>query len=256
MEELKHLNIEDIVPNPYQPRLHFDTDKLAELAQSIRENGLIQPLVVRKSSVIGYELLAGERRLRACQLAGLTNVPAIVKELSDEEMMFQSIIENLQRADLNPIEEAASYQKLIEKGLTHEEIAKIMGKSRPYISNMLRLLHLTNDVQSAVKTGKISAGHARLLVPYDAQQQEEWLEYVLQHEVSVRTLEHLLANQKTKTRKKEDLFKKEEEKKLSQLLGTTVQIKSKKDDSGQLIISYSTPEEFERIINSLKNGCE
>ena len=119
MEEFKYLDISEIIPNPYQPRIHFEEEKLEELAQSIRVNGLIQPLIVRKSDIIGYELLAGERRLRASQLASLTKVPVVVKTLSDEDMLYQSIIENLQRADLNPIEEAASYKKLLDRGLTH-----------------------------------------------------------------------------------------------------------------------------------------
>ena len=126
MEELHYLKIKDIQANPYQPRLHFDEEKLLELAQSIKENGVIQPIIVRRSPLIGFELLAGERRLRASQLAGLTEIPAVIKHLSDDDLLYQAIIENLQRSDLNPIEEAHSYEKLIEKGLTHDEIAQII----------------------------------------------------------------------------------------------------------------------------------
>ena len=140
MEKLSHIRIEEIVPNPYQPRKEFDPIKLEELAESIKENGLIQPIIVRQSPILGYELLAGERRLRACKLAQLKEVPVIIKDLNDQEMRLQAIIENLQREDLNPIEEALSYQSLVDRGMKHDQIAKTIGKSRPYISNSLRLL--------------------------------------------------------------------------------------------------------------------
>ena len=132
MEKLEKIAVKDIRTNPFQPRKVFDQEKLEELAQSIKENGLIQPIIVRKSPIIGFELLAGERRFRASKIAGLELVPAIIKELTDQEMMRQAIIENLQREDLNPIEEAISYQKLVDHGYKHDQIAQFMGKSRPY----------------------------------------------------------------------------------------------------------------------------
>lgn len=254
MEELRYIAITDISPNPYQPRIHFDQEKLEELAQSIKENGLIQPLIVRKSSIIGYELLAGERRLRASQLAGLTRVPAIVKELSDDELLSQAIIENLQRSDLNPIEEATSYQRLIEKGLTHDEIAQIMGKSRPYITNILRLLQLSDTLIQAVKEEKLSQGHARLLIPYTAIEQEQWLHTILEKEMSVRALEAALSTKKPKqTQSSKNLFVKEAEENIRQLLGTSVQIQQKKNGGGHLTISFKDAEEFERIIHTIIN---
>lgn len=256
MEELKYIDLEDITPNPYQPRIHFEEEKLEELAQSIRVNGLIQPLIVRKSAIIGYELLAGERRLRASQLAGLTKVPVIVKHLSDEEMMFQSIIENLQRSDLNPIEEAKSYKNLLERGLTHEEMAKIMGKSRPYISNILRLLQLSAPVRQAVELGKLSQGHARLLVPLKKEEQEEWLQVIQEKDMSVRSLEEALAIKKVKKKEKKDSFIRVEEENLKKLLGVDVQIRQKKDGSGQIKISFSDTENYQRLINNLKKSCE
>lgn len=196
MEELRTIKISDIHPNPYQPRIHFDEKKLEELAQSIKENGLIQPIIVRKSSVIGYELLAGERRWRASQLAGMTEIPAIVKELSDDDLLYQAIIENLQRSDLNPIEEATSYQKLISKGLTHDEIAQIMGKSRPYISNLLPITESSEQTQEAVKAGKISQGHARQLVACSAEKQAVWVQEIIEKDLSVRALEKILSKKK------------------------------------------------------------
>lgn len=252
MEELHYISITDISPNPYQPRIHFDQEKLEELAQSIRENGLIQPLIVRRSAVIGYELLAGERRLRASQLAGLTQVPVVVRDLSDDELLSQAIIENLQRSDLNPIEEATSYQRLIERGLTHDEIAQIMGKSRPYITNILRLLQLSDTLIQAVKEGKLSQGHARLLISFKEKEQEQWLHTILEKEMSVRALEAALSTKKAKNvQPSKDIFIKETEETIRQLLGTAVQIQQKKNGSGTLSISFKNAEEFERIVHTL-----
>lgn len=252
MEELHYLKIKDIQANPYQPRLHFDEEKLLELAQSIKENGVIQPIIVRRSPLIGFELLAGERRLRASQLAGLTEIPAVIKQLSDDDLLYQAIIENLQRSDLNPIEEAHSYEKLIEKGLTHDEIAQIMGKSRPYITNLLRLLHLSESTRQAVETGKITQGHARQLVALSEKQQAEWVQKIQEKDISVRKLETILSSKKKKTIRKSNQFVAEEEEKLAKLLGTKVTIQQKKNGSGQLTIQFQNIEEFERIINSLK----
>ena len=173
------ISITDIQKNPYQPRKEFDGEKLHELAQSIKENGVIQPIIVRQSPVIGYEILAGERRYRASLLAGLTSIPAVVKQLSDQEMMVQSIIENLQRENLNPIEEARAYESLVEKGFTHAEIADKMGKSRPYISNSIRLLSLPEHILSEVENGKLSQAHARSLVGLNKEQQDYFFQRII-----------------------------------------------------------------------------
>ncbi|MGT2732489.1 ParB/RepB/Spo0J family partition protein [Streptococcus ruminantium] len=252
MEELRTLNISEIHPNPYQPRVHFDEIKLAELAQSIRENGLIQPIIVRKSSVIGYELLAGERRLRASQLAGLTEIPAVVKDLTDDDLLRQAIIENLQRSDLNPIEEAQSYNNLINKGLTHDKIAQIMGKSRPYVSNILRLLNLSTQTKKAVEEGKISQGHARQLLSLSEEKQAEWIQIILEKDLSVHALEKVLSNKKKKQVRQNNPFLKEQEVIISQHLGTTTKILQKKNGKGEIRIHFDNLDEFERIINSLK----
>ena len=256
MEEFKYLDISEIIPNPYQPRIHFEEEKLEELAQSIRVNGLIQPLIVRKSDIIGYELLAGERRLRASQLAGMTKVPVVVKTLSDEDMLYQSIIENLQRADLNPIEEATSYKKLLNRGLTHEEMAQIMGKSRPYISNSLRLLNLSDKLRQAVESGQLSQGHARLLVPLSKEEQEGWLYQIQKKELTVRNLEAALAEKKALPKEKKDSFAKVEEEALRRLLGVDIQITQKKDHSGHIKMAFSNLEDYQRLINILKKACE
>lgn len=246
------ISITDIQKNPYQPRKEFDREKLDELAQSIKENGVIQPIIVRQSPVIGYEILAGERRYRASLLAGLTSIPAVVKQLSDQEMMVQSIIENLQRENLNPIEEARAYESLVEKGFTHAEIADKMGKSRPYISNSIRLLSLPEHILSEVENGKLSQAHARSLVGLNKEQQDYFFQRIIDEDISVRKLEALLTEKKQKKQQKNDYFIQNEEEQLKKLLGLDVEIKLSKKDSGKIIISFSNQEEYSRIINSLK----
>ncbi len=246
------ISITDIQKNPYQPRKEFDGEKLDELAQSIKENGVIQPIIVRQSPVIGYEILAGERRYRASLLAGLRSIPAVIKKLSDQEMMVQSIIENLQRENLNPIEEARAYESLVEKGFTHAEIADKMGKSRPYISNSIRLLSLPEQILSEVENGKLSQAHARSLVGLNKEQQDYFFQRIIEEDISVRKLEALLTEKKQKKLQKNDHFIQNEEEQLKKLLGLDVEIKLSKKDSGKIIISFSNQEEYSRIINSLK----
>ncbi|WP_314517383.1 ParB/RepB/Spo0J family partition protein [uncultured Streptococcus sp.] len=252
MEKFEMISITDIQKNPYQPRKEFDREKLDELAQSIKENGIIQPIIVRQSPVIGYEILAGERRYRASLLAGLRSIPAVVKQLSDQEMMVQSIIENLQRENLNPIEEARAYESLVEKGFTHAEIADKMGKSRPYISNSIRLLSLPEQILSEVKNGKLSQAHARSLVGLNKEQQDYFFQRIIEEDISVRKLEALLTEKKQKKLQENDHFIQNEEEQLKKLLGLDVEIKLSKKDSGKIIISFSNQEEYSRIINSLK----
>ena len=253
MEELKLIRISDIQKNPYQPRKEFSKEKIQELAQSIKENGLIQPIIVRQSPVIGYEILAGERRYRASIEAGLSEVPVIIKKLSDQEMMVHSIIENLQREDLNPIEEAKAYQSLIDKGYTHAEIADKMGKSRPYITNLVRLLTLPDFILKEVETGKLSQAHARLLIQLPLKEQKNLLNRIQKEDLSVRQVEYLLKEEKNKKKSKEkDHFIKEEEENLKKLLGLDVQIVLQKKEAGKITISFHNQEEYQRFINSLK----
>ena len=253
MEEFKLIRISDIQKNPYQPRKEFSEEKIKELAQSIKENGLIQPIIVRQSPVIGYEILAGERRYRASIAAGLSEVPVIIKKLSDQDMMVHSIIENLQREDLNPIEEAKAYQSLIEKGYTHADIAAKMGKSRPYITNLVRLLTLPDFILTEVETGKLSQAHARLLIQLSTDEQKKLLYRIQTEDLSVRQVEHLLKEEKNKKKSKEkDHFIKEEEENLKKLLGLDVQISLQKKETGKITISFHNQEEYQRFINSLK----
>ena len=253
MEEFKHIRISDIQKNPYQPRKEFSEEKIKELAQSIKENGLIQPIIVRQSPVIGYEILAGERRYRASIAAGLSEVPVIIKKLSDQDMMIHSIIENLQREDLNPIEEAKAYQSLIDKGYTHADIAEKMGKSRPYITNLVRLLTLPDFILTEVEAGKLSQAHARLLIQLSTDEQKKLLYRIQTEDLSVRQVEHLLKEEKNKKKSKEkDYFIKEEEENLKKLLGLDVQIRLQKKEAGKITISFHNQEEYQRFINSLK----
>lgn len=252
---LINIPIEDIYPNPHQPRLEFDQFELNELAESIKLNGIIQPIIVRKSSIVGYELIAGERRLRASKLAKLLTIPAIVKTISTEDSMKQAIIENLQRSNLNPIEEAKAYKKLLKNhDMTHEELAKLMGKSRPYISNCLRLLQLPNSLEKAVKNGNLSQGHARVLLTLKTEEEQLiWFEKINAKNLSVRELEKKLQHKtKKRNQKKDNLFLNDLEKKLSQLLGSTISLEQKKDLSLKLTCQFKTEEDLNNLINKLK----
>ena len=252
MEEFKIVQIKDIQKNPYQPRKEFSEEKIQELAHSIKENGLIQPIIVRKSPVLGYEILAGERRYRASIAAGLAEVPVIVKQLSDQDMMLHSIIENLQRENLNPIEEAKAYQSLIDKGFTHTEIAEKMGKSRPYITNLVRLLGLPKHILTEVESGKLSQAHARLLIQLSSDKQDKLLNRIQTENLSVRQVEQILQKTKKISKKEKDYFVKEEEQTLKKILGLEVHIKLQKKDSGKITISFHNQDEYQQFINSLK----
>ena len=252
MEEFKIVQIKDIQKNPYQPRKEFSEEKIQELAQSIKENGLIQPIIVRKSPVLGYEILAGERRYRASIAAGLSEVPVIVKQLSDQDMMLHSIIENLQRENLNPIEEAKAYQSLIDKGFTHTEIAEKMGKSRPYITNLVRLLGLPKHILTEVESGRLSQAHARLLIQLSSDKQDKLLNRIQTENLSVRQVEQILQKTKKSSKKEKDHFVKDEEQKLKKILGLDVQIKLQKKDSGKIPIAFHNQDEYQQFINSLE----
>ena len=188
METIQLLTISSISKNPYQPRTLFDEVKLQELSNSIKENGVLQPIIVRKSGIIGYEILAGERRFRASQLAGLTEIPAIVRQVTDDEMMTLAILENLQRDDLTVLDEARSLQNLVtQQGMTHATIADKLGKSRPYISNAIRILSLPEPVLQLIEDKKISQGHAKLLLSLDTPEaQITWARRIDKEKLSVK----------------------------------------------------------------------
>ncbi len=199
-ERIQSIPLADIIPSPHQPRSEFRTDQLNELVESIRERGIIQPLIVRRAGE-KYELIAGERRWRASQVVGLTEAPAIVRKASDQEVLELALIENLQREDLNPIEEAAAYERLSrEFGQTQEEISRRVGKSRASVANAMRLLDLDPDVQGMVRQSRISVGHAKVLLSLKSKEEQRLLaDIIVRQSASVRTAEKLAATQLSKT---------------------------------------------------------
>jgi len=251
--ETRPIKIEEIKINPYQPRENPQED-LAELISSIKTKGILQPILVRKTSS-GYELVVGERRLRAAKEAGLTTIPAVVREISEPEMLELALIENLQRKNLNPLEEALGYKRLIEEfGLTQEEIADRVGKSRPTIANALRLLTLPPKVKEYLKEEKITAGHARaLLTLTDRKAQEELCERIVRESLPVRQVEKLVSSKKEeKERVKErDVYLQAMEDILREFLGTNVEI-IKRGEKGKIIIEFVSEEDFNRIIRLIK----
>ena len=195
-EEIALVPLKELRSNPYQPRHHFDQEALQELADSLKEHGVIQPIIVKKS-IKGYEIVAGERRVKAAQLAGITEIPAIVRAFTDEQMMEIALLENLQRENLNPIEEALAYQNLINTlHLTQEQLSKRVGKSRSHVTNMLGLLTLPNNVKEHVVNGEISFGHAKVLSKLeDSSQIEALANKIIKEGLSVRSLERIANNQ-------------------------------------------------------------
>ncbi|MFC4651707.1 ParB/RepB/Spo0J family partition protein [Lactococcus nasutitermitis] len=257
-EKIVELKISDIVKNPYQPRLAFDEKKLAELANSIQENGVLQPIIVRKSALVGYELLAGERRFLASQIAKQSTIPAIIRDYSDEKMMTLSILENLQREDLNTVEEARSLSLLTEKlGLTHDEVAQSLGKSRSYVSNLLRILDLPESILQQVSTGKISLAHGRtLLAEKNKIRQKNLAARITTDNLSVRQLEDLIYKKSSKQNKAskidKNIFIEEREHELIKILGKSVKIKANKQYQGTLSVSFDSLDELEELTKLLK----
>ncbi|WP_159591577.1 ParB/RepB/Spo0J family partition protein [Streptococcus halichoeri] len=255
-EQIINIPVEEIVANPHQPRLTFDQAELLELAESIKMNGLIQPILVRKSEVYGYELIAGERRFKATQMAGLTQIPAIVRQLSTTESMQQAIVENLQRSNLSPLEEAKAYQKILDKKqMTHEQLAKFMGKSRPYITNTIRLLQLPALISQSLEAKEISSGHARALLSVDDQKEQLlFFDNIRRYHLSVRQTEQLIReqHQKVKKVKSKDIFIQAIEQEIAQSLGldTSVSYHPQKQ-SGAITIHFANEQEMNRIINKL-----
>ena len=241
--------INEIRPNPYQPRKEFDKEALQELSETIKTHGIFNPLLVRKS-IHGYDLVAGERRLRAAKIAGLETVPAIEVEFTDEMMMEISILENVQREDLNPIEEAQAYDSLIRKlGYTQEQLANRVGKSREYCANILRLLKLPEDVQEMVVKKQLSMGHVRALLSIkDDNEIYEAAEYAIKNRLTVREVEDYVRNLLGNTIVHKDPWVKDLEERLQRKLGTEVNLSKK-----ALAISYTDTDDLNRILEIL--GC-
>lgn len=250
------LPIEDIVPNPNQPRIHFNETELRELSESIQEHGVLQPLLVRKHGN-GYEIIAGERRYQASKLAGLEELPVIIKDVNDEEMLALALIENLQRSDLNPVEEAKGYRQLIDaSGMTQEALSKAVSKSRSAIANSLRLLDLPEVVQQMIFEGKLTAGHARaiLAVPYE-DARIRLAEKVVAEGLSVRATENLAplfsAGETPKTSRPAtpQSFKKAA-RVLRQVFNTNVRVKSSRGKN-KIEIEFKDEEELSRILGEM-----
>ncbi|HCC5614245.1 TPA: ParB/RepB/Spo0J family partition protein [Staphylococcus aureus] len=258
-EQIKQIDISDIKPNPYQSRKTFDENHLNDLADSIKQYGILQPIVLRKT-VQGYYIVVGERRFRASKIAGLKYVSAIIKDLTDEDMMELAVIENLQREDLNAIEEAESYQRLMtDLKITQQEVAKRLSKSRPYIANMLRLLHLPKKIADMVKDGRLTSAHGRtLLAIKDEQQMLRLAKRVVKEKWSVRYLENHVNELKNVSSKSEtdkvDITKpkfiKQQERQLREQYGTKVDISIKKS-VGKISFEFDSQDDFVRIIEQL-----
>ena len=257
--EVLELDVNRLRPNPFQPRREFPDEELEELAASIREHGVLQPVLVRAQGE-DYELIAGERRLRACQRLGLPTVPAIVRVADDSQMLELALIENIQRENLDPIEEARAYASYVQRlDLTHEQVAQRLGKSRSSVANMIRLLDLPGDVQDSVSRGTLSMGHARaLLALQDAERQRALAQRVEQEKLSVRDVERMVrealspkassAAPREKSPHIADI-----ERRLSERLGTRVTLRDRRG-RGRIVIDYYTHEDLDRMLVVLEVG--
>lgn len=250
---VKEFRINEIEPNIDQPRKHFNDEKLAQLAESIKQHGVVQPLIVHRDGST-YKIVAGERRWRAARIAGLQTVPVIVRELSSKQVMEIALIENIQREDLNPIEEAEAYERLIsEYGMTQEEVSETVGKSRPAITNSIRLLSLQDKIKSSLISGEISSGHARALLSIDSNDvQLKALDEINRKELSVRETELLVKQlsipKKPKKTKVSDAEHQAIEERFREIFGTRVRIMNNKKN-GKILIEYYSLDELDRIIS-------
>lgn len=253
------LRVEQLQPGRYQPRTHMDEGSLQELAASIRSQGLIQPILVRPIAADRYEIIAGERRWRASQIAGLSDVPVVIRELPDQAALAVALIENIQREDLNPLEEAKGVQRLIDEfGLTHQQAAEAIGRSRSATTNLLRLLNLSHQVQEMVFGGQLDMGHARALLSLEGHAQVRIAQRIVEDGLNVRETEALVGatlNPKmpavaAKPRVDRDVQRLENE--LSEQLGTTVEVKTGKKGSGKLLITYASLDHLDELIKRLR----
>lgn len=250
-EHLLSLRIDQLVPGKYQPRTHMDETHLAELAESIKNQGLMQPILARGLPTGNYEIIAGERRWRASQLAGLKVVPVLVRNVPDEAALKMALVENIQREDLNPLEEALGLQRLIQEfGMTHQMAAESVSRSRPAVSNLLRLLQLSKPVQAMLMDGRIDMGHARALLPLKAADQTDAAHEIARRGLSAREAEKLVARMlapPTEPRQKDrDVLRLEED--LSQRFATTVQISANRKGAGRIIFHFSDLDQLDGLL--------
>ena len=254
---VKEVSIENISAGRFQPRSNFDEGKLLELTDSIKNHGVISPILVREMGLNQYEVIAGERRLRASKKAGLTTIPCLIDQKKDQDALESALIENLQREDLNAVEEARGYDRLKrEFGLTQDEVASSTGKARSTIANSIRLLNLSPKVLDMLSTGQIEKGHAKLLVAMSAEDAERAANNIIKNKLSVKELSGLSRSKKTSSKnikktKDTDLLNVEEE--MSEGFGHKVEIEAKNKKAGKVVITYNTSGELETIISKLKN---
>jgi ParB family chromosome partitioning protein len=252
---LRTLGIDELQPGKYQPRSHMDTTALADLAESIKSQGVMQPILVRPLTAGGYEIIAGERRWRAARMAGLSTVPALIREIPDQQALVMALIENIQREDLNPLEEALGIQRLTQEfGLTHQSVAETLGRSRAGVTNLLRLLDLAQPVRELLAEGRIDMGHARALLALPVDRQIELAREAAQKGLTVREVEQRVAAalkgaQPRRLRVDRDIARLEEE--WSDRLGTTVQIKPKGKRGGRLMLAYRTLDDLDQLLSKL-----
>lgn len=259
-EKVEELELSEIRPNPYQPRKTFDEENLNDLSESIRKNGVFQPIIVRKSSVMGYEIIAGERRFRASKMAGKDKIPAIVRAIDDEQMMEIAVLENLQRENLSPLEEAQAYSTLMENlKITQAQLSERLGKSRPYIANYLRLLDLPVKVKQMLQDGQLSMGQARtLLALKNRSKLVDLAQRTVKENLTVRQLEQIVnemnGKKKVKKEKKKSLspYLRQSQDRLQEKFGTKVAIKAnEKTGKGKIEINYLSTDDFNRIMDAL-----
>ncbi|MDP4091918.1 MAG: ParB/RepB/Spo0J family partition protein [Bacillota bacterium] len=249
---VKEIKINEIEPNVNQPRKNFNNEKLAQLSESIKQHGVVQPIIVKREDDT-YRIIAGERRWRAARMAGLATVPVVVRDVTNKQLMELALIENIQREDLNPIEEAEAYEKLLKEfNMTQEELSNTVGKSRPAIANSLRLLNLSETIKNFLINEELSSGHARaLLAIEDKKLQEKAVEEIISKSLNVRDTEKLIKKLLTKSKpKKADLLKEEYadiEEKLKNIFGTKVKLLSN-NKRGKIMIEYYSNDELERIL--------
>jgi ParB family chromosome partitioning protein len=254
-----NIPVEDVTPNPYQPRIQMNNESLEELAASIKEKGVVQPILVRSMGTDKYEIIAGERRFRACKMVGLPEVPAIVKEVNDTEAMAIAITENIQREDLNAVELARAYSALMnEFNLTQEQLAQSVGKSRPAVANMMRLLQLPQEIQENILSDKISMGHARALLSLEQQNlQIELCKKIIELELSVRQTEKMVQKLLQQPKQQRIAFRSAEieaiENKLRTMLATQVKVQQT-GKKGKIEIEYYSVDDIDRIINIIEAG--
>lgn len=255
--------VANIRPNPFQPRTDFDEIRLQELSDSLKVHGLIQPITVRYIGEDRYELISGERRLRASKMAGFDSIPAYIRDVNDDDIIAMALVENVQREQLNPIELAFGYQRLLEEcSLTQEEVAHRVGKNRTTVTNMLRLLNLPPSIQAALKRNKISVGHARALITIENEKaQEQLLEKIIDLDWSVRQVEEAVKGYTTRSKTAPKQLSKKDQKDLELMqlstvlrnkLSTKVQIK-RKSQGGEIKIEYYSDQELERLLNLFEN---